>query len=32
VNEKHHPVGIVSWRDILRTIENNYNQKFDKTK
>ena len=32
VNEKHHPVGIVSWRDIFRTIENNYNQKFDKTK
>lgn len=30
VNENDEPVGIVSWRDILRTIEYNYNKKISK--
>jgi acetoin utilization protein AcuB len=32
VNEKGAPVGIVSWRDILRTIEINRNKKLSKAK
>ncbi|MFT6992398.1 MAG: acetoin utilization protein AcuB [Paraglaciecola sp.] len=32
VNEKGAPVGIVSWRDILRTIEVNHNKKHGKAK
>ncbi|MFQ3190717.1 MAG: acetoin utilization protein AcuB [Paraglaciecola sp.] len=32
VNEKGTPVGIVSWRDILRTIEANHNKKISKSK
>jgi acetoin utilization protein AcuB len=32
VNEKGGPIGIVSWRDILRTIEDNYNKKLSKAK
>lgn len=32
VNEKDAPVGIISWRDILRIIEINHNQKINKTK
>ena len=32
VNEKGVPIGIVSWRDILQTIEVNHNKKLSKTK
>lgn len=32
VNENGAPVGIVSWRDILRTIEVNHNKKLNNTK
>jgi acetoin utilization protein AcuB len=32
VNEKDAPIGIISWRDILRIIEINHNQKINKTK
>jgi acetoin utilization protein AcuB len=32
VNEKGAPVGIVSWRDILRTIEVNHNKKLSQIK
>jgi len=32
VNEKDTPVGIVSWRDILRVIEVNHNKKLIKDK
>jgi acetoin utilization protein AcuB len=32
VNEKGAPVGIVSWRDILRTIEINHNKKLSQIK
>ena len=32
LNEKGAPVGIVSWRDILRTIEVNHNKKLNNTK
>jgi acetoin utilization protein AcuB len=32
VNEADEPVGIVSWRDILRVIEDNYNKKLSKAK
>ena len=32
LNEKGGPIGIVSWRDILRTIEVNYNKKLSKAK
>mgnify|MGYP000060968122 CR=1 FL=1 len=32
VNEEDEPFGIVSWRDILRVIEDNYNKKLSKTK
>jgi acetoin utilization protein AcuB len=32
VNEKGVPVGIVSWRDILRTIEANHNKKVNNAK
>lgn len=32
VNEKDTPVGIVSWRDILRVIEISHNQKIKKAK
>lgn len=27
VSEQNHPVGILSWRDILRVIEENHNKK-----
>lgn len=30
VNENNHPVGVLSWRDILRAIEDNYNRKKNK--
>jgi acetoin utilization protein AcuB len=32
VSEKGAPVGIVSWRDILRTIEVNHNKKLSQAK
>jgi acetoin utilization protein AcuB len=32
VNEKGAPVGIVSWRDIFRTIEVNHNKKLSQIK
>jgi acetoin utilization protein AcuB len=32
VNEKGTPIGIVSWRDILRAIEANHNKKLNNTK
>jgi len=32
VNEKGVPIGIVSWRDILRTIEANHNKKLNNAK
>lgn len=32
VNEKDAPVGIVSWRDILQTIEVNHNKKLKQVK
>lgn len=32
VNENGAPVGIVSWRDILRTIEVNHNKKLNQNK
>jgi acetoin utilization protein AcuB len=32
VNEMDEPVGILSWRDILRVIEDNYNKKLSKAK
>jgi acetoin utilization protein AcuB len=32
VNEKGTPIGIVSWRDILRAIESNHNKKLNNTK
>ncbi|WP_340678879.1 CBS domain-containing protein [Paraglaciecola sp.] len=31
VNDKGRPVGIISWRDILRAIEQNHNKKSVKT-
>lgn len=31
VNEKGNPVGIISWRDILRAIEENHNKKAVKS-
>lgn len=31
VNDKFEPVGIVSWRDILRVMEENHNKKINKT-
>jgi len=31
VNDKNIPLGIISWRDILRTIEVNHNKKLNKT-
>lgn len=31
VNEQNVPVGIISWRDILRAIEVNHNKKTNKT-
>ncbi|MGJ8682051.1 CBS domain-containing protein [Paraglaciecola sp.] len=30
VDEDQHPVGIISWRDILRVIEENHNKKLNK--
>ncbi|WP_297821489.1 CBS domain-containing protein [uncultured Paraglaciecola sp.] len=32
VNEKGAPIGIISWRDILRTIETNHNKKLSQAK
>jgi acetoin utilization protein AcuB len=32
VNEKGTPIGIVSWRDILRAIEANHNKKLNNAK
>ena len=32
VNQKDEPIGIVSWRGILHTIEDNYNKKLSKVK
>lgn len=32
INEKDAPVGIISWRDILRVIEINHNQKIKNAK
>lgn len=32
MNEKGVPIGIISWRDILRAIETNYNKKLSQTK
>ena len=32
VNEQGVPVGVVSWRDILRVIEVNHNKKLNKAK
>lgn len=30
VNEKDEPVGVLSWRDILRVMEENHNRKINK--
>jgi acetoin utilization protein AcuB len=32
VNEKVEPVGILSWRDILRVMEENHNRKINKVR
>lgn len=31
VDDKNHPVGIISWRDILRALEVNHDKKIKKT-